>query len=370
MTLSFLSLAHTDSPFSPPARSHLSALQITSSANAIRSRTQSMFKLSIASSGLLSRRAATIQPLGWESSRLVGFRRWGSTTKAQLVMPGGLASSKDSPVRKSASDSKHDGVAGFASLTSLPIHPSADLQNTHLALTLPNSRLPSSSLTLPYVWLRDSCPCPSCVHPETRQKLHRTTDVPLDIKPKRLTWVSPLDKGTRWDLEVEWDRPLWKHDTGSTGIEGYPQDTVGGDGHKSRYSERWFQTWADQTKVRERYHEHALEMVPWLRQDLMNPDGGSKLYHSWKELNGNKRVLLDVLTQLTNSGIVFLQGVPTSKDKAGDWEVQKIANMFSQVRETMWGKMWDVKSVPSRRGLPGRNVAFTEMDLDLHMDLL
>lgn len=306
-----------------------------------------------------------MRPFDWQSSCGAGFRRWVSITKAQPGMPGGLASSKDNQVRRSGSDSKHDETAGFASLTSAPNNPSVDLQTTHLALTLTHSRSPS---TLPYVWLRDSCPCPSCVHPETRQKLHRTTDVPLDIKPKRLAWANSRDKGARWDLEVEWDRPLWKHDTGSTGIEGYPQDAV--DGHKSRYSERWFQTWADHTKVRERYHESALEMVPWLRQDLINPNGGGKLYHSWKELNGNKRVLLDVLTQLTNYGIVFLQGVPTSKDKAGDWEVQKIANMFSQVRETMWGKMWDVKSVPSRRGLPGRNVAFTEMDLDLHMDLL
>ncbi|KAG8916318.1 hypothetical protein FRC00_000312, partial [Tulasnella sp. 408] len=285
-------------------------------------------------------------------------------------MPSGLPPSKDAPIRRSLADSKSTGVAGFASLTSDPIHASIDLQHTHLALTLPNSPAPSGSLTVPYVWLRDSCPCPSCVHPETRQKLHRTTDVPLDIKPKRLAWVNSTEKGARWDLEVEWDRPLWKHDTGSMGIEGYPQDVIGDHGHKSRYSDKWFQTWVDQNKVRERYHEDALEMVPWLRQDLINPNGGSKLNHSWKELNSNKRALLDVLTQLTKYGIVFIRGVPTTKDKAGGWEVEKIACMFSQVRETMWGKMWDVKSVPSRRGIPGRNVAFTEMDLDLHMDLL
>ncbi|KIO28307.1 hypothetical protein M407DRAFT_230832 [Tulasnella calospora MUT 4182] len=258
-------------------------------------------------------------------------------------MPGGLPPSKDSPVRKSLADSKSNGVACFASLTSDRIHAPVDLQNNHLALTLPNSPSPSASLALPYVWLRDSCPCPSCVHPETRQKLHRTTDVPLDIKPKRLAWVNSMEKGAH---------------------------VIGDPGHKSRYSEKWFQTWADQTKVRERYHEGALEMVPWLRQGLINSNGGSKLYHSWKELNTNKRALLDVLTQLTKYGIVFIREVPTAKDEAGEWEVQKIANMFSQVRETMWGKMWDVKSVPSRRGVPGRNVAFTEMDLDLHMDLL
>ncbi|KAG8893495.1 hypothetical protein FRC01_013556, partial [Tulasnella sp. 417] len=298
------------------------------------------------------------------------FRGWASTAKARSAMPSGLPPAKETSVRKSFVDTKNSGVAGFASLTSDPSHASVDLQHNHLALTLPNSPSPSTSLALPYVWLRDSCPCPACVHPETRQKLHRTTDVPLDIKPKRLAWVNSREKGARWDLEVEWDRPLWKHDTGSTGIEGYPQDVIGDHGHKSRYSEKWFQTWADQNKVRERYHESALEMVPWLRQGLLNPNGGSKLDHSWRDLITNKRVLLDVLTQITKYGIVFIREVPTTKDEAGEWEVQKIANMFSQVRETMWGKMWDVKSVPSRRGVPGRNVAFTEMDLDLHMDLL
>ncbi len=38
---------------------------------------------------------------------------------------------------------------------------------------------------LTWLWLRDACQCPRCVHPTTRQKLHRSSDFPLDIRPIR-----------------------------------------------------------------------------------------------------------------------------------------------------------------------------------------
>src|SRR5690348_1555519 len=47
------------------------------------------------------------------------------------------------------------------------------------------------------LWLRDNCPCPECIHPSTRQKLHASTQVPLDIGVTSY-------KGTPEGLEVVW----------------------------------------------------------------------------------------------------------------------------------------------------------------------
>lgn len=292
------------------------------------------------------------------STRLLGSL----SGKAQL--PIGSSPSNSAGISKPTTlDSRVFPVHYSSSSYSATSHPSADLQATDISITFPSS--PAQSITLPYIWLRDSCPCPSCVHPSTRQKLHRTSDVPLDIKPKRLTWVHSLDKDAKWALEVEWDRPLWKHDTGSTGVEGHTAAAghVGGEGHRSQYSERWLKTWSDESKVKERNQDSALSMIPWLAKDLAEEGGKSKLFFSYNEVQRDEKALLGALKQLTNYGLTVLRDVPTTI--TGEWELEKVANLLSHVRETFYGPLWDVRSLAA-----ARNVAYTDLDLDLHMDLL
>ncbi|KAG9042580.1 hypothetical protein FS837_010672 [Tulasnella sp. UAMH 9824] len=292
------------------------------------------------------------------STRLLGSL----SGKAQLPI-GSTPSTSAGTSKPATLDTRIFPVHYSSSSYSPTSHPSAELQPTDVSITFPSS--PSQPITLPYIWLRDSCPCPSCVHPGTRQKLHRTSDVPLDIKPKRLTWVHSLDKDAKWALEVEWDRPLWQHDTASTGVEGHSAGAtqVGGEGHKSQYSERWLKTWSDETKVKERNHDSALGMTPWLAKDLLAEGGKSNLFFSYDELKKDDKAMLGALKQLTNYGLTVLRGVPTTT--TGEWELEKVANLFSHVRETFYGPLWDVKSLAS-----SRNIAYTDLDLDLHMDLL
>lgn len=289
------------------------------------------------------------------STRLLGSL----SSKPQL--PIGSPSSSAGLSKPTTLDSRILPVHYSSSSLSAASHPSADLQEADVSITFPSS----APITLPFVWLRDSCPCPSCVHPSTRQKLHRTSDVPLDIKPKRLTWVRSLNKDARWALEVEWDRPLWQHDTGSTGVEGHTaqRGQIGGEGHRSQYSERWLKTWSDESRVKERNHDSALGMVPWLAEDLVEEGGKSKLFFSYDEIQRDEKALLGALKQLTNYGLAVVRDVPTTT--TGEWELDKVANLFSYVRQTFYGPLWDVKSLSA-----ARNVAYTDLDLDLHMDLL
>ncbi len=40
--------------------------------------------------------------------------------------------------------------------------------------------------TLSLLWLRDHCPCPACLHPETRQRQVDTFALPAELAPKRV----------------------------------------------------------------------------------------------------------------------------------------------------------------------------------------
>lgn len=46
-------------------------------------------------------------------------------------------------------------------------------------------------------------------------------------------------------------------------------------------------------------------------------------------------------------------------------ELRKLAETFSNIRETFYGQVWDVVNVRN-----SRNIAYTNLDLGLHMDLL
>ena len=49
-----------------------------------------------------------------------------------------------------------------------------------------------------YVWLRDNCMCPDCLHPVTNQRLLDSLHVPLDVKPTRVY-------ATEEALHVQWE---------------------------------------------------------------------------------------------------------------------------------------------------------------------
>ncbi|KAG8875942.1 hypothetical protein FRB98_007522 [Tulasnella sp. 332] len=258
--------------------------------------------------------------------------------------------------------------------------------SSSLSVTLPSA--PFDYITLPNVWLRDTCQCPTCIHPTTRQKTNRTSDVPLDIGVVRAEWIkaqSVSDLGEPegygdatnegWILEVEWDKPIYRHDTTSSGIEGHAISR--GANHVSRYSAAILGRLASPKATEAFYQADVLQMRPWLREDLLRPhhsnadnhaERPSTLFIPYSDLLSSKATLLHALKQLTQYGFVVFIGVPTTVPFAGsgdDWELRRVANFISHVRATFYGALWDVKKVGE-----SKNVAYTDLDLDLHMDLL
>ncbi|PIL28662.1 hypothetical protein GSI_08706 [Ganoderma sinense ZZ0214-1] len=186
----------------------------------------------------------------------------------------------------------------------------------------------------PWFWLRDSCQCPSCLHPSTRQKLHRTSDVPVNVEPVD----SPEGVQISWDgVNVKWDS-----------------------GHKSFYPREFLERHATRKTLRE-FNRDPMRVewnVKMLRESAAN------LYMPYEELKTSKG-LHAAMAQLTQYGLLFVTGVSTEKTSNEECELRALGERFGELRKTFYGETWDVKAIQN-----SRNIAYTNVDLGLHMDLL
>ncbi|GJE97653.1 Clavaminate synthase-like protein [Phanerochaete sordida] len=185
--------------------------------------------------------------------------------------------------------------------------------------------------TYPYHWLRDSCQCPQCVHPTNQQKLHRTSDIPVDVRPERDS-LQLSDDGIR----VTW-----------------------GPDHTAFYPSGFLERYSDSSKLQQ-YH-HDVDPASWDQQQIQSV---SDLFMDYGELD-SPAGLLRALTQLSRYGLIFVTGVSpveTSDDKC---EARRLAERFAYLRETFYGDTWDVMLLEN-----SKNIAYTNLHLGFHMDLL
>lgn len=190
-----------------------------------------------------------------------------------------------------------------------------------------------STTSFPYRWLRDSCQCSNCVHPSTLQKLHRTSDIPDDLYPVQ----SEL---TSHDLRITWHTN--------------PQ-------HKSVYPLDWLRRYIspDNTKT---FHMDLAESTWDLAELQMTPH----LSVDYAKLHdGTSPTLLHALKQLITYGIIFIRGVPNDVTDDRNCELRRLASTFGRIRDTFYGEVWNVQNIKD-----STNIAYTNLDLGLHMDLL
>ncbi|KAI8080145.1 uncharacterized protein B0P05DRAFT_579091 [Gilbertella persicaria] len=186
--------------------------------------------------------------------------------------------------------------------------------------------------TYSYLWLRDNCPCEQCLHPSSRQKLHSSADIPLDIKPVDAQIIGQ-------EAQITWDQPLRQRQQESAHVSRFPLEFLKRYQSKQASQEFRFghlkpQTWdASQYKLN------------WISyDDYMNTEEG----------------LNTVVQRLYNTGLVFLENVPL-KDEA----VTQVAERIGPIQETFYGRDFDVKNVAK-----SINIAYTSLYLGFHMDLM
>lgn len=187
--------------------------------------------------------------------------------------------------------------------------------------------------TFPYRWLRDSCQCKACVHESTKQKLHRSSDIPSDVAPTDGAESVRLAEDS---VHVNWN-----------------------DGHSSSYHFDFLQRHATRENLAA-FHRDPTKS-PWDRATISACANLFINYHELETPSGQ----LKAIRQLQQYGLLFLRHVSTKETKDDTCELRKVADKFSEIRPTFYGELWDVKN---RKG--SKNIAYTNHALDPHMDLL
>jgi gamma-butyrobetaine dioxygenase len=185
-------------------------------------------------------------------------------------------------------------------------------------------------LRYPAIWLRDNCPCADCADPLSGQKLHDITDLAPECA---VTEVRQTDNS-----KIE------QHADNSKKL------TVlfGPDGHVGEFSVGWL---LDNTLD----GRAAGADGPRLWD---GPGDLDMVKTSWAAYATEARERERVLNAVIGDGFALLTGVPTEPGM-----VLSVAESFGFVRETNYGRLFDVRIEPA----PG-NLAFTSREILPHTD--
>jgi len=172
------------------------------------------------------------------------------------------------------------------------------------------------------IWLRDNCPCSECAHPGTGQRLLDTISIPGDIAPSSVT---PAEDGS---VEI-----VWTHG-----------------GHISRYAPDWLRA-------------HSYSGAGLGDRDAPLMLWGREIMHDLPEADyadvvSREETLRDWLAGVDRFGFAILHQVPIRPG-----EVTRVVDLFGYVRETNYGRLFDVRSVVNPN-----NLAFTGLPLGVHTD--
>ena len=191
------------------------------------------------------------------------------------------------------------------------------------------------------IFLRDSCQCPLCVDPSTSQKNFQTADIPADIQGS----CQVTDTLEEANLAVI----NWKND-----IPGYPE------GHQTALPIEFLEgTLRQESRYKAKQYEPR-NRVLWDGRTMHN----GNIYVDYEQYLKSDEMLFRTLQMLNTHGLVFISNVPDTIDTDSSKSVVSIAERIGTMRDTFYGRTWDVRSVVN-----AKNVAYTHQYLGLHMDL-
>ncbi|KAI2623097.1 Clavaminate synthase-like protein [Hypoxylon sp. NC1633] len=202
------------------------------------------------------------------------------------------------------------------------------VDDSTIHISLPDRPNP---LVLDRHWLRDACRCSICVDPDSGQKNFGTCDVPTELP------VEKVYKTEEGGLEVVWEKDFL---TPGEHVSRYPPGTLDHDDPYFRSDEFL-----------------RLPRKTLWDKAIFEQEGITVEYDDWMS---GKQEFLDGMHQLQTYGLVFIRNVPSSEES-----VISIANQIGDLKETFYGRTWDVRSKPN-----AENVAYTSSFLGLHQDLL
>jgi trimethyllysine dioxygenase len=181
---------------------------------------------------------------------------------------------------------------------------------------------------VPLLWLRDHCPCPRCLHPETRQRLSDLVNFDDAAAAKRVSASQ-----TAPEIAIEW-------------VAG------SGEAHTSVFSTAWLR---DVTRLEPDTVSHCL---PWDNARL----AGTVPQVTYEGLMmpgaAGDRVLEDWLEKIERYGFAFVEGTPATPEAT-----QAVARRAAYIRETIFGGYYDFTA-----NMEHKDTAYTSMALGPHTD--
>jgi hypothetical protein len=166
--------------------------------------------------------------------------------------------------------------------------------------------------------------------------LHCTSDIPLDIAPiEGGGGVRVTDTG----LEILWN-----------------------DGRRSVLEKQWLERYASPAAEEKFHWDDTFKIQPWTRASISS---SSTLFIPYLDILSSDEELVKAMEQLAKYGLLLIRGVPNEETSDERCELKRLAERFGEMRKTFYGLVWDVVKLKD-----GRNVAFTNLPLGLHMDLL
>jgi len=193
------------------------------------------------------------------------------------------------------------------------------------------------ALRFPAAWLRDNCPCEQCLDPVTGQRLLDLAGIPVPV----ITAAAVAAPG-----------------------EDHVVVTFAPDGHQSAFAWSWLDGHAlDGTVPPDPRTEDAKEL--WQAADLGGLPGpaGTASQPSlpaadWPAYAADPAARAAILAAVLGYGVAVLHGVP-----AEPGTVLAVAETLGYVRETNYGRLFDVRVEPSPD-----NLAFTSREILPHTD--
>ncbi|ODV98205.1 hypothetical protein PACTADRAFT_48005 [Pachysolen tannophilus NRRL Y-2460] len=195
-------------------------------------------------------------------------------------------------------------------------------------------------------FLRDSCSLHNIsIDPSSGQKLFTTGKIPTDIKPAKEPLIVQSENGDFF-LKIQWDE-------------------VGLIGKESLYSADFLKKYSVFEK-RRRGKVFYQDKLFWDHQAISK--ASQEINFNYKDYMDNENDFFCALKSINKYGLCFINNIPQQLFNSGssnEWFIEKIANRIGYIRETFYGKLFDVKSIPD-----AKNIAYTNNFLPLHMDLL
>lgn len=182
------------------------------------------------------------------------------------------------------------------------------MEATRLSVHWPDERVTH----IPFLWLRDNCPCGDCRIDQTSEKKFLITEVPVDLVPANVATIDDV-------LRIDWP-----------------------DGHRSEFS---------LSRLCYEQEPKEPELRYWGR-------GFHPAQVDFASFVANDDIAMDAIREFLASGVLMLTGMP-----AVSGAVERLQPRLGRIRDMPFGRLHEVKVDPG-----GYNVAHTALPLPPHND--